>query len=199
MNTNQIKVITIAVWSTLSSVWGILYIPVLLMVACNIIDYATGLMAVPSREEGISSYRSMKGIFKKVSMWLLVVVGAIIDQLLKYASEMLGIVLPFSFLIACVVAIWIICNELISILENMIDIGVNIPDFLMPLVKHIRSQIDEAVENVSESGESVPESSVSVPESGESVPESGESVPESSVNVPESGKNVSAYQKKENN
>ena len=185
MNTNQIKAITIAVWSALSSVCGTLYIPVLLMVACNIIDYVTGLMAVPSREEGISSYRSMKGIFKKVSMWLLVVVGAIIDQLLKYASEMLGIALPFSFLIACIVAIWIICNELISILENMIDIGVNIPEFLMPLVKHIRNQIDEAVENVSESGESVTESGVNVPES--------------SINVPESSKNVSIYQKKESN
>ena len=86
-------------------------------------------------------------------MWLLVVVGAIMDQLLKYASATFGIALPFTFLIACIVAVWIICNELISILENMIDIGVNIPAFLLPLVKHIRTQVDEMTEMLEEDKE----------------------------------------------
>ena len=154
MNINQMKAITVTVGGVLSSFLGTLYIPVLLMIACNIIDYATGLMAAPNRKVGISSYKGMRGICKKVTMWLLVVVGAIIDQLLKYASASFGLVVPISFLIACIVAIWIICNELISILENMVDIGVNIPDFLMPLVKHIRSQIDEATESLIENTQS---------------------------------------------
>lgn len=107
------------------------------------IDYITGLMAAPYRTDGgISSYRSMKGITKKVTMWLLVVVGAIIDQLLIYASTTLGFTTPLSFLVACIVAIWIVCNEIISILENMIDIGVDIPAFLVPLVKNIKSQAE---------------------------------------------------------
>lgn len=143
MNNKTVQAIITGITGFLSSVLGILYIPVLLMVLCNIIDYITGLMAAPNRKDGINSYKSMKGICKKVTMWLLVVVGAIIDQLLKYASATFGIVLPFTFLIACIVAVWIICNELISILENMVDIGVNIPAFLLPLVKHIRTQVDE--------------------------------------------------------
>ena len=174
MSANQMKAIIIAAGSTLSSMLGVLYIPVLLMVSCNIIDYATGLMAAPSRKVGISSYKGMRGICKKVSMWLLVVVGAIVDQLLKYASETFGIMLPFSFLIACIVAIWIICNELISILENMVDIGVNIPDFLMPLVKHIRSQIVEMAENVIEGSENVIKSSENVIKSSKNESESEE-------------------------
>ncbi len=156
MNLNQMKAAAVAAGSVLSSVLGTLYIPIILMVLCNVIDYATGLMAAPSRKEGISSYRGMRGICKKVSMWLLVVVGAIIDQLLKYATDTFGIALPFSFLVACIVAVWIICNELISILENMVDIGVEIPVFLMPLVRHIRNQMDEAAESVMENTESVP-------------------------------------------
>lgn len=91
---------------------------------------------------GISSYRSIKGIKKKVSMWLLVVVGAVMDQLLLYASQTIGVKIPVTFLIACVVAIWIICNEIISILENMVDIGIQIPSFLLPLVKNIKSQTE---------------------------------------------------------
>lgn len=139
------KIITTA-GSILSSLLGILYIPVLLLVSCNVIDYTTGLMAARYRSDGtISSYKSFRGIAKKISMWLLVVVGAIIDQLLKYASGTVGITLPFTFLIACIVAIWLICNELISILENIKDIGVNIPAFLVPLVENIKSQTETKV------------------------------------------------------
>lgn len=141
------KRILTAVGSVLSSLLGILYIPVMLMVLCNIIDYATGLMAAKYRKENtISSYKSFKGIAKKVSMWLLVVVGAIVDELIKYAVQTVGITVPFTFLIACVVAVWIVCNELISILENIKDIGVNIPRFLLPLVKNIKSQTEQAVD-----------------------------------------------------
>ena len=143
MRTNPLKYFFTAVGSFLSSILGVLYIPVLLMVLCNVIDYITGLFAAPRREDGgISSYRSMRGIVKKVMMWILVVVGAVIDQLLKYASATLGISLPFTFLVACIVAVWIVCNEIISILENMIDIGVELPGFLLPLVKNIKSQTE---------------------------------------------------------
>ncbi len=140
------RILTIS-GSVLSSLLGILYIPVMLMVLCNIIDYATGLMATKYRKENrISSYKSFKGIAKKVSMWLLVVVGAIVDELIKYAVQTVGITVPFTFLIACVVAVWIVCNELISILENIKDIGVNIPAFLLPLVKNIKSQTEQVVD-----------------------------------------------------
>ncbi|MDD3362635.1 MAG: phage holin family protein [Hespellia sp.] len=142
---NSIKTVFTALFSVLTSLLGVLAIPVILMVLCNIIDYATGLMASPFRKEDINSYKSMKGICKKVCMWLLVVVGAIIDQLLLYASDTLGIALPFTFLVACIVAIWIICNELISILENVQDMGVTIPAFLQPIVKNIKTQVEHEI------------------------------------------------------
>lgn len=47
---------------------------------------------------------------------------------------------------ACIVAIWIVCNELISILENLIDVGIAIPAFLIPLVKNIKSYAEAKVE-----------------------------------------------------
>ncbi len=140
---NYAKMFVTAVASLLSSILGILYVPVLLMVACNVIDYITGLLAAGSRQDGgISSYRSMRGIIKKVTMWLLVVVGAIVDQLLLYACEVMGCQIHLTFLVACVVAIWIICNELISILENMVDIGIDLPKFLIPLVSNLKNSID---------------------------------------------------------
>lgn len=143
MNLNHIKFGFATLLGVLSSLLGVLALPVLMVVACNIIDYATGLMASPYRSQDINSYKSIRGIWKKVCMWLLIVVGAIIDQTLLYASDMIGIVMPFTFLVACIVALWIICNEIISILENVKDMGVNIPGFLEPLVKNIKSQVEE--------------------------------------------------------
>lgn len=144
-----IKLTFIAASSCLSSFLGALYIPVLLMVSCNIIDYITGLMAAKYRGDGgINSYQSMRGIIKKVAMWLLVVVGSIIDTLLMYTTDAIGIDIHIKFLVACIVAIWIVCNELISILENMIDIGVAMPSFLMPLVKLIKRQVEEKTSDI---------------------------------------------------
>jgi len=137
----KIKVIVTTVWSIILSALGILAIPVLLLVTCNIIDYATGLVASKFRNQEIDSYKGIKGITKKICMWLLV--GVIVDQLLSYSAGVIGITLPFTFLVACVVAIWLICNEIISILENINDIGVALPPFLQPIVKNLKSQVEQ--------------------------------------------------------
>ena len=71
-NVNYIKGFFTMTFSLLTSLFGVLAIPILLMVGTNIIDYATGLIAAPKRSEDINSYKSMRGIWKKVCMWLLV-------------------------------------------------------------------------------------------------------------------------------
>mgnify|MGYP004484829715 CR=1 FL=1 len=142
-----IKAIFTAVFAFISALLGDLAIPVIIMVASSVIDYATGLGASPYRKQDINSYKSIRGIVKKVCMWLLVVVGAIVDELLIYSADKLGITVTVPFLIACIVAVWIICNELISILENIKDMGVNLPPFLMPLLKNIKSQVEDKADN----------------------------------------------------
>lgn len=140
---DKIKAAFIAFCSALAGWLGILAVPVGVLVVCNIIDYTTGLIAAPYRGKKIDSYRSFRGIAKKVCMWLLVAVGAMLDWLVLYAGDTIGISIPVNFLIACIVAVWLIANEIISILENMADIGVKIPPFLMPLVKNIKKQVEE--------------------------------------------------------
>lgn len=121
---------------------GILAIPVFLMVGCNIIDYITGLIASKYRQEQINSYKGMRGIIKKVCMWLLVVVGAMVDVLIKYATQTMGFNIQIPFIIATLVAVWIVVNEIISILENLVDIGIDLPPFLMPIVKRIKKEVE---------------------------------------------------------
>ena len=139
---DKIKATVIAVVSALMSWLGILAIPVFLLVGCNVIDYVTGLLAAKYRTEDINSYKSIRGIIKKVCMWLLVVVGAWLDILINYAIHPAGISLTIPFVVSTVVAVWLVVNEMISILENMLDIGVDMPPFLMPVVRYIKKQVE---------------------------------------------------------
>ena len=50
------KITLTMIGAFLSSMLGILYIPVLLMVLCNVIDYITGMIASHYRGEKVSSY-----------------------------------------------------------------------------------------------------------------------------------------------
>lgn len=139
---DKIKGTIIAGFAAIMSWMGILAIPVFLLVGCNIIDYITGLYAVKYRADQISSYKSIRGITKKVCQWLLIVVGAWVDILINYAMECAGIEITIPFIVGTVVAVWLVVNEMISILENMIDIGVAMPPFLLPLIRYIREQTE---------------------------------------------------------
>ena len=139
----KIKEIFIAAGTLLSSWLGILYVPVLILVCCNVIDYATGLVAAKYREESVNSYKSIKGIAKKICMWLLVAVGAMLDWLLSYAADTVRISIGLNFVVASVAAVWLIANEIISILENIKDIGAPLPPFLMRLAENVKSQAEK--------------------------------------------------------
>ena len=82
-------------------------------------------------------------------MWILIVVGAVVDKLLMYTATTLGFTWSITYMVAAFVAVWLICNELISILENLKDIGVPMPAFLMPIVKNIAKKTEETL-NVEE-------------------------------------------------
>lgn len=139
----KIKITITAIIASIMSWMGILSLPVFLLIGCNILDYFTGLCASGYRAKTISSYKGIRGIIKKVCMWLLIVVGAVIDLLLNYTVHSIGAEIQLPFVVATIVAVWLIVNEIISILENMVDIGVDMPPFLMPLVRNIKKQMED--------------------------------------------------------
>lgn len=140
---DKFKLIFVAVGATLSSLLGVLYVPVILMVLCNVIDYITAILAAIYNGEKVSSARGIQGIIKKVSMWLLVVVGVIVDNLIIYATEHIGFSFPLMFLVACIVSVWIICNELISILENIKKSGVKVPAFMDKILYYVKGAAEQ--------------------------------------------------------
>lgn len=143
----HIKKLIIVFIGLFTSFLGGACVPILIMICSNILDYITGIIASPYRKQEINSYKGIRGITKKVTMWLLVVVGALLDKTIIYISELLpNVSLNFNFAITCIVAVWITVNEIISILENITDIGVPVPKFMIKITKYIKKQVEESTE-----------------------------------------------------
>ena len=142
---SKVKIWFTAFFTAVAGWLGILAIPVLILVILNVIDYVTGIMASVARKENISSYRGFKGIAKKICMWLLIIVGALMDWLLVSTTSIIGLTIPIMFLIAMYVTIWQISNEVISKIENMKEVGAEdkIPSFLKPIAKYIKKQVED--------------------------------------------------------
>lgn len=142
-NYNVIKVIATAVGTFFTAMLSTLLVPMMVLATLNITDYFTGLAAAPNRGEKRESSKGINGIAKKICMWLLVGIGAAMDWLVSYATEAVGIQIELKFALAAAVAIWIICNEIISILENIGDIGVPLPNFLMRMVLWVKKSTED--------------------------------------------------------
>lgn len=149
MDIKDIKIIITAVFGGISAAMGNLALPVYVMVGANILDYITGLMAAPYRGEVRTSYRSMKGITKKIMMWALVALGVGLDILLGYAVATLGVSSIPPFIGACC-AVWISCNEALSILENIRDTGTPTPLFLQKLIEKLKLTVEDSVKSEDE-------------------------------------------------
>lgn len=145
---DKVKIAIVSFFAVVTSWLGTLAIPVYILVACNVIDYVTGITAACVKKETVSSYKSIVGIAKKVFMYLLIVIGVFVDLMLQYMFDNLNIPISLPFIVGCIVACWLVLNEMLSILENLNDIGVPMPPFLMPLVERIRGTVEKKGEDI---------------------------------------------------
>ena len=146
MKENITKGIVAVIVGGVTAFRGDLAIPIYVLVACNVIDYATGLMSAKSRGEQISSYKGIQGIAKKIGQWLLVLVGWLLDVLIAYAVHHVSPELSVPIVVAIIVAVWLGFNEVISILENLGDMGVPMPPFLKKIVERLKGKIEDVGE-----------------------------------------------------
>lgn len=143
MKMDKVKATFVAAFSMIFGWLGILAVPVLILAGLNFTDYITGILASKRRNELVTSDKGLWGIVKKIGMWILVGLGWAMDVLINYAGQYVGLSIKLPFVVATIVAVWLICNEIISILENLLDIGVAMPPFLMPLARMIKGQVED--------------------------------------------------------
>lgn len=146
----KVKLFFSSVIGAFFSFFGILAIPLALLIPCNVIDYFTGIAAAKFRGEKITSRKGFQGIYKKVLMYVLIFVGFGMDCMISYTANTIGIDLQLPMLFSAIVASWLVINELISITENCEESGVTIP-VLSPVLKLIKTKLEISADMSKES------------------------------------------------
>ena len=125
----------------LAAYFNVLAVPLVVLVAVMMIDWITGL-AGASATGKLSSRVGVIGIVKKVCYLALVAVGMVVDYLITSALVSIGISLQINYCFGMIITIWLIINELLSILENLGELGVPIPDFLRRSIHKIKDGVE---------------------------------------------------------
>jgi len=137
----QIKALTAVIIGGLSAYLQIVFVPLMVLIAVMIVDYMSGMLKAWGRDE-LSSKVGLRGIAKKISYLLLVCVAGVVDWLVWSGLRQVGITLDFGFCFGLIVIVWLIINELISILENLEALDVPMPRFLKNVVKHLKAAVE---------------------------------------------------------
>ena len=126
----------------ISAYMGIVAVPIFILCIVMVVDYVTGMVSA-WKTKALSSKRGAFGIVKKLCYLLLVGVGIGVDWLIYSGLQLMGVSIGISMFFGVLVTIWLIINELISILENLKKIGVPLPTFLTAIVKRLKNTTEE--------------------------------------------------------
>ena len=93
-----------------------------------VIDYLTGIASAIYNKE-LSSKMGFKGIIKKFSYLLVVALSVVIDKLLGQSGLIRSLVIYFF-----------VANDGLSIIENMAEMGVKLPQKLIDSLEQIKKK-----------------------------------------------------------
>lgn len=144
-----IQAVLTAAFTALTYYVGQLSIPIIVLAVVMVIDYITGMVSAWHNSE-LSSKKGLFGIVKKLCYLALVCVGMGVDWLIYSGMVQIGITTNYTIFFGILVAIWLIINELISILENLNRIGVPLPKFITSVVKKLKNTVEKSVDESEE-------------------------------------------------
>ncbi len=142
---NTVKMVVAAIFAATGAYFRELLGPILVLVAVMLLDYISG-MARAWAEKDLSSRMGVLGIVKKLLYLVAVAVAVVVDWVIQTAAAKAGINAVGVHFVGLLVAIWLILNECISILENVSALGVPIPAFLQTIIERLRQTTETEAE-----------------------------------------------------
>lgn len=134
-----------AIIGGLCSYLGALIAPVILVVVMMLLDYATGI-ASAWVEGSLSSRTGIIGILKKLGMISMIAVGGAVDFVIAHGIAQAGYSVGTTYTFGLIICIWIIINECISVLENLSELGVPVPGFLIRIIHRLKKVTEQSAE-----------------------------------------------------
>ena len=127
---NQVNMIYGCLIAIFSYIFGELWFLFVGFIVLNITDWLTGWGA-SRKEHKESSSVGAKGIIKKVCYWIVIAVAFYIGVAFEKMGSILGADLEFMQAVGWFVLANYIINEIRSILENCLRIGIEVPEILV--------------------------------------------------------------------
>ena len=124
--------------------------PLIVLGVVMVVDYVTGILSAWISKV-LSSRIGLIGIVKKLAYLAAVCVAVIIDYIIQQAIIKAGVELNgIGVYFGMIVTIWLILNECLSILENLSEIGVPLPKFLVSAAERLKKTTEKAGEKAAE-------------------------------------------------
>lgn len=142
MNERVTQGITAAAMTLVGAYFHQLIWPVTLLIVAMILDYATGMTDAWIKHE-LSSKTGIVGILKKLGYMVAICVAIAVDFVMEIAAEQAGLDFGLTNVFALLVTIWLLLNECLSILENLNEMGVPIPGFLLAIIRRLKKGTEE--------------------------------------------------------
>lgn len=143
MKGNAIRGLIAAAAAAVGVYFRELLIPVVMLVAVMVLDYATG-MADAWAAGQLSSRTGLRGIVKKLGYLIAVGIAVVVDWIIQTAAGKAGLELGNFYAFGLLVTVWLILNECISVLENLDKLGVPLPGFLMRIIEKLKENTESA-------------------------------------------------------
>ena len=139
----KINLMMSAAVTLLTTAFGTFWFLFAAEIGLNIVDYITGVIKAKYTHTE-NSNKGLKGIIKKVGYWIVIAISFFISYGFKSFGDIIGINLGFTELIGWFVLGTFIINEIRSILENLVEIGVEVPAWLVKGLEVANNKINNA-------------------------------------------------------
>ena len=143
MKENGIKLLITGAIAAATAYLNVLLLPLVVLCAVMACDYITGVIGAWHKGE-LSSRIGWYGIIKKVCYLFAVAVGMAVDYVCISALAQVHVDVGAVHLFGMLVIVWLILNELLSILENLDKIGVPLPKWLKIIVDKLLNKVDNS-------------------------------------------------------
>ncbi len=127
---NRITAIYSSIITCFTTIFGIEWIFFATYLILNIFDYITGTIKAKIKKVE-NSNKGLIGIVKKICYWILIAISFLISFVLMQIGTKIDINLEFIMFFGWFTLACLIINETRSIIENLVEIGINVPNFLI--------------------------------------------------------------------
>lgn len=127
---NKINLIGGMLVTFLSSLFGSHWYLFAAFLILNVIDYITGIIKAKYTHTE-NSNKGWRGIAKKTGYWLIIAISFFIAQFFGELGTLIELDLGFTVILGWLTLATFIINEIRSVIENLIIIGVEVPKWLI--------------------------------------------------------------------